>query len=207
MYIDEPMRHYLDGLASNAPAPGGGSVAALVGALAAALNSMVANFTVGKEKYRDVEQEVQELLKRSEELRAELSALMQADTEAYGEVSQAYGMAKGTDQERAARTAAIQKALKNASAVPMRAAECSMQVIRQAAVLLEKGNVNLLSDVGVSARLGEAALQCAALNVEINLRGIKDEAFNAQRRAILEPVLKEAASLSNTIWDKVQEGM
>jgi formiminotetrahydrofolate cyclodeaminase len=201
------MRKYLDALASNAPAPGGGSVAALVGTLAAALNSMVANFTVGKEKYRDVEREVRELLNCSEELREELSALMQADTEAYGEVSQAYGMARGTDQEREARTAAIQKALKSASAVPMRAAECSLEVIRQAAVLLEKGNVNLLSDVGVAARLGEAALQCAALNVEINLRGIKDEEFNAERRALLGPMLKEGASLANAIWGKVQERM
>lgn len=182
-------------------------MAALVGALAAALNSMVANFTVGKEKYRDVEQQVRELLSRSEQLRGELSALMQADTEAYGEVSQAYAMPKGTDQERQARTAAIQKALKNASSVPMRAAECSMEVIRQAAVLLEKGNVNLLSDVGVAARLGEAALRCAALNVEINLRGIKDEAFNAERRAALEPMVKEASSLAAAVWDEVEKRM
>lgn len=82
-----------------------------------------------------------------------------------------------------------------------------MEVIRLAAVLLDKGNVNLLSDVGVAARLGEAALQCAALNAEINLRGIKDEAFNAERRAVLEPMLKEGASLSDAVWEKVKERM
>src|SRR3990172_1105144 len=112
MYIDQPLRHFLDKLASKSPEPGGGSVAALTGALGAALVSMVSNLTIGKEKYKDVQPRIEALLKESETLREEMQALIQKDTEVYGALSDVYKMPKNTDAEKAARTAKMQEAMK-----------------------------------------------------------------------------------------------
>ena len=205
MYLDQPLAAYLDALASNAPAPGGGSAAALVGALAAALNSMVANFTVGKEQFANVEATVRDALAHNEELRATLSQLVEEDTAAYGKVSSAYRMPRATDAEKAARTAAIQEALKSACSVPLAAADCCLRVIEIADTLADSGNPNLISDAGVAARLGAAGLATAALNVEINLVSIKDAAFVKARRAHLAPMLARGQELGEAVWKKVLE--
>jgi len=205
--MQEPMQAYLDRLASNSPTPGGGSVAALVGALGAALGSMVANFTVGKEKFAAVEADVQRLLAGCEEARQELSALVQADMAEYGKVSAAYGMPRKTDEEKAARTAAIQQALKDAAEVPLKAAAACHKVLTLNRELVDKGNANLISDAGVSVALALAALECAALNVEINLAFIKDEAFNAQMRGQMGPLLAEAPALKDEVWGKVERAV
>ena len=152
MYINEPMRKYLDESASGASTPGGGSVAALAGALGAALTSMVCNFTVGKKKYKDVEAEVAEILEKSEKLRADLTELMQADTEAYGGVSEAYGMPRKTSEEKKARTKAIQAACKNALEVPLKAAICCYDILKLNEPLVENGD-----DSSSSAQLGATA--------------------------------------------------
>ncbi len=110
MYLDQPMQYFLDKLASKSPEPGGGSVAALAGALAAALVSMVANLTLDKVKYQVVQPQIKALLNESEKLRAEMQGLVQQDTEAYGYLSEIYRMPKTTEAEKAARNAKIQEA-------------------------------------------------------------------------------------------------
>jgi len=203
-YLQEPLKIYSDALASGQPTPGGGSGAALVGALGSALNSMVANFTVGREKYADVEADVQRLLAKSEELRAQLERLTQADTEAYGEVAAAQKLPRETDEQKAARTAALQEALKAAAAVPLEAAEAARNVLAVAAELVDIGNPNLITDVGVAAKFAVAAMECAALNVEINLAYIKDEQYNAAAREKLARMLGDGKTLGDGVWTKVQ---
>jgi formiminotetrahydrofolate cyclodeaminase len=199
------MKKYLDDTASGAPTPGGGSVAALVGALGAALTSMVCNFTVGKEKYKDVEEEVAEILSKAEELRGDLAELMQVDTEAYGQVSAAYGMPRKTSNEKKERTVAIQEALKAALEIPLKASMRSYDVLKLNESLVDKGNPNLISDVGVAVALAEAALYSAALNVEINLVSIKDEEFCKGVREKLDPIVAEGTKIKAEVWEKVMK--
>ena len=119
MLTEKAVSQFLDELASNSPAPGGGSVAALAGAAGAALASMVCNLTIGKKKYVDVQGEMVAVLQQTEALRNELAALIDKDTEVFNTVMAAYGLPKGTEQEQAARTAAIQEATKSATLVPL----------------------------------------------------------------------------------------
>src|SRR5512147_1179671 len=160
LYIDEPLHTYLDELASGKPTPGGGSAAALVGALGAALNSMVMNFTVGRPKYAAVEAQMQQLLEMSEKLRADLQHLVQQDTVAYAGVSWAYKLPKETPEEQAARTIAIQEALKSAAQVPLAAARACHHVLLTSAEIVDRSNPNLITDVGVAAKFALAALEC-----------------------------------------------
>jgi formiminotetrahydrofolate cyclodeaminase len=202
-YLDGPLHTYVDELAAGRPTPGGGSAAALVGALGAALNCMVANFTVGREKFAAVEEEVRELLTRGEELRAELQRLTQADTEAYRVVSAAYKMPRETDGEKAARDQAIQEALKHAAQVPLATARACHEVLRIAAALVERGNPNLISDVGVAAKFALSGLECAVLNVEINLASIRDEEFVQGHIEELRPMVRESEARGREVWDEV----
>jgi len=202
-YLQEALKRYTDALASGEPTPGGGSAAALVGALAAALNSMVANFTVGRERFAAVAQEVRALLEESERLRAELEGLTQADTEVYARVAAAQKMPRGTEQEKAARHAAMQQALQAAAEVPRAAVRACHRMLEIAAELVEKGNPNLITDVGVAAKFALAGMECAALNVEINLAYIGDEQYNAACRKEIAPLLHAGARLSREVWEQV----
>src|SRR5512145_338698 len=141
MYIDQPLRHFLDKLASKSPEPGGGSVAALTGALGAALVSMVSNLTLGKDKYKDVQSQIESLLKDSEKVRLDMQDLIQKDTEAYGALSDVYKMPKATDEEKAARSAKMQEALKKACQVPFEIGLKSLDVAKLALQAAEIGNV------------------------------------------------------------------
>jgi formiminotetrahydrofolate cyclodeaminase len=199
----EPMGEYLDRLAAKLPAPGGGSAAALVGALAAALEGMVANFTVGKQAYREVEQEVRALLEQSEALRAELTKLVQADMDVYSKVSSAYSLPRDAAEQKAARSEAIQAALKVAAQVPYKVVVACDKVLSLCPELAAKGSANLISDAGVAVVFAEAALQAAYLNVEINLAGIKDEAYNDKVRAELAPAVARAPQVRAEVWKQV----
>jgi len=207
VYIDEPLKKYLDEAASGASTPGGGSVAALAGALGAALTSMVCNFTVGKKKYADVEAEVSQILSEADALRGELLDLMVEDTQVYGQVSAAYGMPRGTDEEKAARTEAIQGALKAAMGAPLKAAICCHKIMKLNEPLVDKGNKNLISDVGVAILLAESAMRSAIMNVEINLSFIKDEKLCEETREKLRPLLAEAVELRSKIYKEVNEAI
>lgn len=205
MLTEKPVTTFLDELASSAPAPGGGSVAALSGALGAALISMVCNLTVGKKKYADVQEDVEALLEKSEALRKELVELLEADVKVYTEVSKAMKMPRATDEEKAARTAAMQKALKAATDVPMQVAEACVEVMNLCQPAAEKGNVNAVSDAGVAVLMAEAGLRSAALNVLINLAWIKDEAFVTENRAKLDALLEGKPAMRDEIYDLVVE--
>ncbi len=207
MLVDLTIRDYLDQLASGAPTPGGGAAAALTGAQGAALVSMVCNLTIGKKKYADVEAEMKDVLQKSESLRAKLTDLIDEDAAAFDKVSEAYGMPKSTEEEKAARRAAIQEALKIAEAVPMRTVEACLDVIRLAIIAAEKGNKNVVSDAAVAGILGHAGLLSAADNVRINLNLIKDEAFVTREREKLNAFLQAAeeamAELEKTLAGKL----
>jgi formiminotetrahydrofolate cyclodeaminase len=205
MLTEKPVTTFLDELASSAPAPGGGSVAALSGALGAALISMVCNLTVGKKKYADVQEDIEALLAQSEALRRELIELLESDVKVYTEVSKAMKMPRATDEEKAARTAAMQKALKAATDVPMRVAEACVKVMDLCRPAAEKGNVNAVSDAGVAVLMAEAGLRSAALNVLINLAWIKDEAFVTENRAKLDTLLEGKPAMRDEIYDLVVE--
>jgi formiminotetrahydrofolate cyclodeaminase len=171
---------FLDALAAGESTPGGGGAAALTAAQGAALVSMVIRFTLGKKKYADVEVEMQGYLVKSELLRIDLLAEVDADAAAFDAVAATYAMPKETDEEKAARTAALQAALKHAAAVPFGVAEQALAVIELAEPVGAKGNTNVISDAACAAYLAYSAIKCALVNVNINLKFIKDEAFVAE---------------------------
>jgi len=207
MYIDQPIRHFLDKLASKSPEPGGGSVAALTGSLGAGLVSMVCSLTLGKEKYKDVQPQVEALIKESEKLRTEMQDLIQKDTEVYGGLSEVYKMPKNTDAEKAARTAKMQEALKLACQVPFEIGLKSLEVARLAQRAADIGNVAAVSDAGVAALLAQACAQSAALNVKINVNSIKDEAYNKQTWSKMQDVLKQVAALEKSVMETTYRKM
>jgi len=175
--IDSTAREFLDGLASNAPTPGGGSAAALAGALGAGLVSMVCQFTVGREKYAAVEDDMQRVLARSEELRTELQGAVDADIEAYGSYGRASSMPRESEDERSARAAALQDALRESTEVPLGVAERCGELLELAVEAAEKGNVYLISDAAVGAEMAAAARASAELNVRLNAGGLEDRSF------------------------------
>lgn len=176
------VREFLSELGNGTPVPGGGSVAALCGALAAALSTMVARLTLGREKYRDAWDEMGKAEIEGEELKERLLALTQEDSDAYLRVIEAFRLPRGTDVEKAARAEAIQEAGKNAARVPLETLRVSETVLALARTVLEKGNPGAITDAGAAAHLARAAAQVAAANVRINLPSIRDEAFVRQIR-------------------------
>jgi formiminotetrahydrofolate cyclodeaminase len=174
MYIDETLQRYLDDLASAQPAPGGGSTAALSGAMGAALASMVCRLTIGKEAYAGVQQEIEELLKKIEYLRLRFQQLIQEDIEAYGRLSVCYQLPRETSEERATRTAAIQKQLVEAALVPLEVAERAAELVQCCQRIAEIGNATVLSDIATGAILASSAGEGAALMVRINVRALKN---------------------------------
>ena len=203
--IDKPVSQFLTELASSAPAPGGGSVAALSGALGAALVSMVCNLTVGKKRYADVEKDIKALLENSEGLRHKLADLLQADVQAYTAVSQAMKMPRATDEEKAARAKVMQQALKKATEVPLQIAEACVEVIALCQPAAEKGNKNAVSDAGVAILMAEAGLRSAALNILINLGWIEDQRFTAEKQRQLDTLLEGKPAVRDQVYDYVVE--
>ena len=201
MYIEGRIIDYLDKLASSSPEPGGGSASALAAAIGAALVSMVANLTVGKEKYADVQDQVADLLKSSEEVRARLQELVQEDTEVYGVLAKAFKMPRQTDEEKAKRNEAIQAACKEATMVPYAIAEQCLEVAKLSETAADIGNVGAVSDAGVAALIANAAAQSAALNVKINLTTIKDSAFNEDKWAGTTDILSRTQKLKETVLE------
>ena len=200
---DKPVTAFLDELASDAPAPGGGSVAALSGALGAALVSMVCNLTLGKKGYDEVQDDIKDLLAKSEALREKLTGLLEEDVKAYTGYSKAAKMPRGTDEEKAERQKVMQSALKVATDVPLAIAEAAVEVMDLCMPAAEKGNKWAVSDAGVAVLMAEAALRSAALNVLINLGTLKDEEFVADRRAKLEALLEGKGIMRDEIYDYV----
>jgi formiminotetrahydrofolate cyclodeaminase len=195
IYCTEPLQVYLDDAAANKPAPGGGSVSACAGALGAALVSMVCNLTRGREKFAGVEAEMTTLGAASEAARGRLEQLLQEDTIAYNGVIAAYKMPKETAEEQAARSQAIQDGLIVAADVPLEICRVAVEVCRLSKVAAGLGNPQAVTDAGIGAILGEAAVVGAALNVGINLGSIKDQAYVAKAGAEIDEIRAEAAAL------------
>ncbi len=202
---EKSLQQFLDELASAAPVPGGGSVAALSGALGASLLAMVCRLTIGKKGYEAVQSEMQTLLERAESLNQSLRDAMQSDIDAYARVMQAYGLPKTTESEQALRRESIQSALKHASEVPLRVAEMCSQVLDLAELVAAKGNKNAASDGGVGAVMAEAGLRSAALNVSINLAGIKDVVFVAKHRTRISDLIASAVERKRQVLQTVEK--
>jgi len=189
----------LEAVAAPTAAPGGGSVAALAGALGAALAEMVAGLTMSKPAYAGVAEEMRQVRERAESLRARLAGSVQADSDAYAAVMRAYALPKGTDAEKAARRDAIQAALLGASEVPMEVAQMSVEVLQLAREVAAKGIATAVCDSGVAGYMAHAALRGALLNVEVNVRDIKDAKTAATLRAEEASLREQGAALADEI--------
>ncbi len=186
---------FLDAVAANSPTPGGGSVAALAGALAAALTAMVGRLTVGKRRYADVKQAVSDAIVAAEKLRATLTVRMDEDAAAFDKVMAAYKLPKGTPDEQVARDAEIQSATILAAEVPLATARDALAAMQLALVVAEKGNVNAITDAATAAWMAMASIQGAALNVRINATSIHDAAKKQEWLDELATVTEQAETL------------
>ncbi len=203
MYINGPFKKYIDDLAGNLPAPGGGSAASAAGALGVAALSMVANFTIGKAKYQDVEEEMCEILKKTERTRMKLEHLIDEDVNAYKTVTTAYQMPKATDEQKKTRSEAIQASLKEAMKAPYESACLLHETMLLCEPLAKKGNTNLLSDVGVGSELIAGAFASSVLNVQINLNGLKEPELVSK----IETELSEKEKVIKSIRKKISKIM
>jgi len=203
---DEALGDWLEQLGSSASTPGGGAAAALAAATGAALIEMVVNLTVGKSAYAEHEPHVQPIGEQARALRERALDLAAADAAAFDRVMAAYGLPKQTDEEKAARSAAIQAATAGAARPPLEIAEVAARVIELAAALPGRSNRNVLSDVGVAASLAGAALESAAINVEVNLGALKDEGVRDGLRKELAAYLI-AGELGREVVGNVGQGV
>lgn len=183
---ERSLGRFLDELASSAPTPGGGSVAALSAAMAAGLIVMVCDLTAGKKQHAEFESEAQSLRAQAQKLRAELEQLAQADIEVFDRLSAVYKLPRTTDADAANRRAAIQKITRQAAEVPLQAARAAAALLPLCAPLARYGNRTAVSDVGVAALLIRAATPAALLNVEVNLAMLDDQLFVRRARAQIE---------------------
>ena len=198
---------FVDLLASDAPAPGGGSAAALEGALGAALTAMVCSLTIGKKKYAEFEETAKAAQAKATDLKVRFVDVMDRDTEAFNVVSAAFGMPKETDEEKAARSAAIQKGLEGCTKTPFEMMELAAETLELTASILGKSNDSAASDLGVSALSLRAAIQGAWLNVLINIGSLKNKELAEDYRAKGEALLAKALPLADEIYDTVVKSM
>lgn len=205
MYRNEPLERYIKDAAAGTPTPGGGSVASLVGALATTMSSMSANFTIGKEKFKQYDSQLKRILEECAKNREIMLSLMEEDIAVYGKLSSAYTLPKSNETEKKLRSEAIQNATIIAMEVPLKATMCCLYILELTRELADIANPNLISDVGVAGFLAEAALQCAKLNVEINLATIKNQRLVEKTQNELSHAEKKAKTLFKEIQEKVQK--
>ena len=189
--VEQRVIDFVAATASKEPTPGGGAIAALTAATGAALAEMVANLTVGKKGYEVVQPEMEELQAKAEAIRKRMLELSQADADVFNIFMNALGLPKNTDEEKAARTAAIQQAYKDAAMVPFEIGELANQIFDLAELASRKGNQNLITDGIIAAINARAAVKSAFLNVRINLSGIKDESFVAELTSKMYAIEKD----------------
>ncbi len=191
---------FLAEAASSAPTPGGGSVSAFVGALAASMVCMVANLTVGKEKYRDVEAQVKEILADAEMVLTALKSGLSQDIAEFSNFMAVLQMPKATDEEKSLRSGKMQEALVSATDTPLGIAQNCFRALQLAQALAPIGNKGAISDVGVAAYLAESALKSAMFSVDINLPGIKDQGYQERIKTERERLFAQAETLKvNTV--------
>jgi len=198
---------FLDELASQKATPGGGSAAAMMAAMAAALVSMVCNLTLGKAKYRDVEEELTSVLARAEQLRRQLTEMIDDDAKSFGAVLRAYAMPRQTQEESMLRAQAIQTALEEAAQVPLRCCRACRDIIDLSAVVAQKGNSNVVSDAGVAVLAAHAALRSGALNVLINVKAMPDRSLVANRLAELDELISQTSTAAEACYQSVRNAI
>lgn len=189
--VEQRVIDFVAATASKEPTPGGGAIAALTAATGAALAEMVANLTFGKKGYEEIQDEMEELQAKAEAIRERMLELSQADADVFNIFMNALGLPKNTDEEKTARTAAIQQAYKDAAMVPFEIGELANQIFDLAELASRKGNQNLITDGIIAAINARAAVKSAFLNVRINLSGIKDESFVAELTSKMYAIEKD----------------
>ncbi len=203
MLIEKSVRDFIEAVASKAPAPGGGSVAALTGSLGSALTAMVGNLTIGRKAYEALDEitksKLDKNLDKANNLVERLNHLVDEDTKSFNGVMAAFKMPKETEEEKSNRSKAIQEATKEALEVPLETAKKCLEVIRLQKAFAEFGNKNAITDVGVGALLGYAGLEGALFNVKINLSGIKDIEYVEKINNECEEIINEGNNLKEEV--------
>lgn len=202
MYLNEKMEKYLDNLADKTPTPGGGSASAFTATLATGLISMVCNFTIGKEKYKNVEKEIIEILNKSEHLRKSLSFLIDADTEVYQKLADAFKLPKTLEEKRKQK---IQECSKDAIDIPVKIINDSFEILNLSYKLVFIGNKNLITDIGVAVNLAEAAIDSAMLNIKVNLMNIEDISYKHKILDTIHFILKETKIIKEKVIKEVKK--
>jgi formiminotetrahydrofolate cyclodeaminase len=204
MITQRPLETFLDELAGSAPTPGGGSAAAIIGAMGAALISMVCNVTIGKKGQEAVEAELKSVRDDSEKLRMRLTAMVAEDIAAFDGLMAAYRLPKATEEEKSRRAAAIQLGLRAATDTPLACARACAEVVALSRRAGEKGYAGVISDAGVGVLAANTALRSAALNVYINVPSLKDRAFADAATAEIEQLLDACARESQLVFELVR---
>jgi len=195
MLVDKKLEEFLDELASSSPAPGGGSVSALLGALSSALTSMVCRLTENKKGYEEVSEEIKKVLEESESLRKKITELIDEDTNVFNEVMSAFKVPKND----ISRQKKIQDAMKKATEIPLKTMRECYKALELARVVAEKGNVNSVSDAGVAALTANTGVQGASLNAIINVKFIKDNEFVERVTDEVIELTKKSSELNKEI--------
>ena len=204
MLVDLTIKEFLAETACNAPVPGGGSISALNGAIATALTEMVANLTIGKKKYADVEGQMKTIATEAALIRERLIRDIDRDSEAYDRVFAAFKLPKETEEQIAERARAIEDATKEAAIVPMQVAEEIASVMETVIYVAHKGNRNAVTDACVAMMTARTCVLGALLNVRINLASIKDEAFVKQMKVKADHLESEAIRIETKLLDWVK---
>jgi methenyltetrahydrofolate cyclohydrolase len=202
--ITQPLETFLDDLASGAPTPGGGSAAAIMGAMGAALVSMVCNVTIGKKGHEAVASEMTTVRDESEKLRERLTSLVADDIAAFDGLMAAYRLPKATEEDKSRRGAAIQSSLLAATEAPLECARACAAVVALSKRAGQQGYAGVISDAGVGVLAANTALRSAALNVYINAPSLKDRAYAAAATAELEKLLDDCARESELVFELVR---
>lgn len=203
MLIENTLKEYVSQAASSDPTPGGGSVSALVGSLGGALTNMVGNLTIGKKVFDeipdDAQQKMQENAKKIEQLTEELVKIVDLDATAFDGVMEAFKLPKETDEEKKARSEAIQEGYKHALEVPLKCSKKCLEILELQDVFANYGNINAITDVGVGTLLAYSALEGALFNVTINLKSIKDETYKKAKEEEVNKLLSDGKTLKEEL--------
>lgn len=194
---------FAERLASKEPVPGGGGVAALAGALGAALATMVANYSIGKKAFLGMEDKHQSMIDASTDLRIKLLSLIDEDAENFEPLSKAYGLPTSTDEEKAEKEKVLQAALKVAADGPIKMVEYIYEAIKIQEELVDMSTKLIISDVGCGVQMLKAALYSANLNVIVNMNSIKDEAYVSEVSARTNKMVAEGSEICDKVFDKV----
>lgn len=203
-FCKQSCEDFVEALASKTPVPGGGGASALVGSVGVALGNMVANFTIGKKKYANVEEELKELKEKAYCIQRELLDLVEKDAQAFEPLAQAYKLPSTTEEEKLYKEKVMEEATKEAVLVPMEIMEKVCEAIALLKEFANKGSVIVISDAGVGASCCRGALLGASLNVFINTKSMKDRAYAEEVNKKAQEMLSVYVAMADEIFDGVK---